>query len=195
MDEPDWSYERSDVLIWQLPGEEAELESETEPIVIQKKKSIIRPAAGAVIVMSALITGTLFGVTMIRAVNVPDEKPAAAAVSKTPVQEVKRGKVKLSVIQGGLFSTEETAKKGLKTAKAKKMPASIIKHGEQYMLLFGAYLSKSEADQAAQLIEEKGTAVYVKEVSASMTESAEKTFSAEADHQKRLDQLKEALSP
>ncbi|OLN23494.1 hypothetical protein BTO30_05915 [Domibacillus antri] len=188
MDEPDWSNHNSDVLVWQLPGEET-------PAPLPKKKSLIRPAAGAAIIVSALITGTIFGVTMIRAVNVPDEKPAEAAVSEAPVQETKKADVSVSVIQGGLFSTEESALKGMEAAKAKQMTASVIPVGGQYMLLYGAFGSKSEAEQASQRIEEKGTNVYVKEVTASMTDSDEKKFKEESDPEKRLDQLKEAMSP
>jgi uncharacterized protein YlbG (UPF0298 family) len=195
MDELDWTRQHSDVLVWQMPGEEHQ-----QPAVLQKKKSIIRPAAGTAIVLSALITGTLFGVTMIRAVNVPEEKPAAAAVSEASVQETSeqemdRVDVTVSVIQGGLFSTEEAAKKSVGIAKAKQIPASFISSGGQYMVLYGVFSSSDEAKNAAQQLEEKGTAAYVKDVTASMTDTAEKTFIEESDTQKKLDQLKEAMSP
>jgi cell division septation protein DedD len=195
MDELDWTRQNSDVLVWQMPGEEHQ-----QPVVLQKKKSIIRPAAGTAIVLSALITGTLFGVTMIRAVNVPEEKPAAAAVSEAPVketpeQEMNRVDVTVSVIQGGLFSTEGAAKKSVGIAKAKQIPASFISSGGQYMVLYGVFASPDKAKNAARQLEEKGTAAYVKDVTASMTDTAEKTFIEESDTQKKLDQLKEAMSP
>lgn len=192
MDELDWTRPNSDVLVWQLPGEEG-------PAVPKKKKSIIRPAAGAAIILSALITGTLFGVTMIRAVNVEEAKPPAASVSEMPVQEApvqgtKQVDVTVSVIQGGLYSTEEAAKKSVENAKAKKITADYVSSAGQYMVLYGVFSSPDEAKSAARLIEEKGTAVYVKDVTASMTETAEKRMKGETDPQKKLDQLKEAMS-
>lgn len=192
MDELDWTRPNSDVLVWQMPGEEG-------PAVSQKKKSIIRPAAGLAIVLSALITGTLFGVTMIRAVNVEEVKKPTAAVSEVPVQEApvqgtKRVDVTVSVIQGGLFSTEEAAKKSIRNAREKKIPANYVSSEGQYMVLYGVFSSPDEAKSAAGLLEEKGTAVYVKDVTASMTENAEKTMTEETDPQKKLDQLKEAMS-
>ncbi|MGG3450856.1 SPOR domain-containing protein [Domibacillus aminovorans] len=187
MDELDWTRPNSDVLVWQMPGEEG-------PAVSKKKKSIIRPAAGATIVLSALITGTLFGVTMIRAVNVEEIKPPAAVVSEVPVQETKRVDVTVSVIQGGLFSTKEAAKKGVENAKAKKITANYVSSEGQYMVLYGVFSSPDEAKSAAGLLEEQGTAVYVKDVTASMTEAAAKTMTEETDPQKKINQLKEAMS-
>ena len=175
MDEPEWTRQNSDVLVWRLPGEET---------VIPKKKPRprIKAAAGLLIIISALLTGSVFGLLMMSAVPEQTKTKAAPTINTSteqtaaPVEKT----VPLFVVQGGLFSTEEAAAKAVASAEE---PAAIMASENQYSMIYGVFLTKTEADEAERNIESAGAAAYVKETKATLSSEEEKTLKKAADTQ------------
>lgn len=185
MHEPDWTRQNSDVLVWRLPDE--------EEAVIPKKKPTLKAAAGLLIIISALLTGSVFGLLMMSAVPEQTETKAAPAMNSSteqtaaPVEKT----VPLFVIQGGLFSTEEAAAKAVSSSGE---PAAVISSENQYSMIYGAFLTKTEADGAEQSLESRGTAAYVKETKVLLSSEEEETLKKAADSQ-QLDKIVSILSP
>jgi len=194
MDEPDWTRRDGEVLIWQMPGEET---------VLPKKKPVLKTGVGIMIILAALLTGGAFGILMMSAVP---EKPAkqAQAMSATPQQQVpaKAGSeekeavpvtktISLFVIQGGLFSTEAAAEAA---ASASTEQAAVIPSQNEYSMIYGVFFTKEEADEAEQQMEAGGTAAYVKETKATVSNEEEEALKQETGSQ-RLKKAATILSP
>lgn len=185
MDEPDWTRRDGEVLIWQMPGEET---------VLPKKKPVLKTGVSIVIILAALLTGSTFGVLMMSAV--PEQKPAkqAQAMSTTSGQQVPTKTsseekeaapvtktIPLFVIQGGLFSTEAAAKAA---ASASTEQAAVIPSQNEYSMIYGVFFTKEEADKAEQQMEAGGTAAYVKETKATLSNEEEEALKQAADAQR-----------
>ncbi|WP_050181221.1 hypothetical protein [Domibacillus robiginosus] len=193
MDEPDWTRRDGEVLIWQMPGEETALPK-------PKKKPALKAGAGIVIVLAALVTGSVFGLLMMSAV--PEQQPAkeaqaaSAVPEKTaaPMEETDQKEtapaqktVSFFVLQGGLFSTKTAADEA---ASASKEQAAVLSSDDQYSMIYGIYFTKSEADEAERQLEAGGTAAYVKETETTVSDEEEAALRKAAQDQ----QLEEAVS-
>lgn len=195
MDEPDWTRRDGEVLIWQMPGEET---------VLPKKKPVLKTGVGIMIILAALLTGGAFGILMMSAV--PEQKPAkqAQAMSATSQQQVpakagseEKGEVPVTktiplfVIQGGLFSTEAAAEAA---ASAATEQAAVIPSQKEYSMIYGVFFTKEEADEAEQQMEADGTAAYVKEMKAALSNEEEEALK-KATGSQRLKKAATILSP
>ncbi|MCM3790057.1 hypothetical protein M3221_16845 [Domibacillus indicus] len=183
-----WHEKNSNVLHWQIPGEEM-------PIPAAKKKTaFIHPAIVTGIVTLAIGIGTFFSVIMINAVDIEKaQKQQAVNGNERPVQENKPTDVKdvtVALIQGGVFSTAEAAEK----AKPKNVPTTVVPSEGQFLLVLGAASTIEAAKELAEPIEQKGIAVYIKELPIPMTNDIKKQLSSEKDQQNILDLLKTAFN-
>lgn len=199
MDEPNWTRQNSDVLVWRMPGEETVIPDTPE------KKPTLKAATGLLIIISALLTGSVFGLLMMSAVPEKTETKAAPAMNSSAEQQITPAMnssteqkatpvektVPLFVIQGGLFSTEEAA---YKAASSSGAPAAVIPAQNQYSMIYGVFLTKEAADEAELSLESSGTAAYVKETKVNLSSEEEETMKKAADSQ-QLDEMVSILSP
>ncbi|WP_046173964.1 hypothetical protein [Domibacillus indicus] len=187
MDEPDWGRRGdSDVLVWHLPGEET-------AVPVPKKQPTLKAAAGVLIIISALITGSVFGLLMMNAVPERTATKAAPVLNSSTEQTAASVEktVPLFVVQGGIFSTKEAAATAVSSAEE---PAAVMQSEDQYSMIYGAFFTKAEADEAERNIESTGSAAYVKETSAILSLEQEEELKKAAETN-RLDEIASLLSP
>lgn len=191
MEEPDWTRHSSDVLIWHMPGEET---------AAPKKKPVLKTAASVGIIFSALITGSTFGFLMMSAVPKQAEEETAsrapavtapAEQAQQPQQTSVEKAVSLFIVQGGMYSTAEAAQQA---AASSGQLSAVIPSDGQYSMIYGAFFTKSEADDAEKRLEADGAAAYVKETKATVTSEEEEALRKAAASQ-QLDQMATILSP
>ncbi|WNS81821.1 hypothetical protein RRU94_13745 [Domibacillus sp. DTU_2020_1001157_1_SI_ALB_TIR_016] len=196
MEEPDWTRRDGEVLIWQLPGEETVLQK-------PKKKPALKAGTGILIIVAALLTGSVFGLLMMSAV--PDQKSAkqvqasGAPTEQAPSEEESAEKgtaaseksISLFVLQGGLYSTKSAADEA---AAASEERAAVLSSEKQYSMIYGVFFSKPEADQAERQLEAGGTAAYVKETKVTVSSEEEKVLKKAAEDQ-QLEEAASILSP
>lgn len=168
---------------WIFPEEvEQKEEAITQYVPKQSTSSRRGIAKWIIIIASAVLIGLLLGYTMLKVViqergeqpqavlkeeNASDgsssadvpaaEKPAAQSLSP----------IEASVVQGGIFSTEEAAAAMKSEITAKDIPAEVILQDGQYIVWLAVAATLDTAKMIGEAYEEGGAAVYAKQASIS----------------------------
>lgn len=174
---------------WILPDQD-EVESGSEKVkhVPNQKKnaynnvfkaSKIRPQKGMITsifftVFFAILLGTSIGVIMLKMVITDETEVNNQTTVSTPVAKettIQSGKstVKLPdlstfIIQNGIFSTEEAAKKAQKEITEKGATSKILELNGQMVIYAGVANSLNDAKELSAELKEKKIEVYAKEI-------------------------------
>lgn len=124
---------------------------------------------------ASVLIGLLFGFLMLSIVNAPgsdktahlsgqitpdERKPEVSPASASPSIP----SMKLAVLQGGVFSSSETAEQARREASEKGLPAETFLKEGQYVLLIGLAKDIDHAKKRGQELKEQGIDVYAKEM-------------------------------
>lgn len=123
------------------------------------------------IILIAVLVGTSFGLVMVNMVKSDQKAGTEIPSSEMPPVTAENGKSSLTieaissfVIQGGVFSTEEAAEKGLAQAINKGIPAKIIEMDNKIYLFIGVADNMDHAKAIGGKLEKEGFSFYAKEV-------------------------------
>ncbi|MBM7648945.1 hypothetical protein JOC78_001895 [Bacillus ectoiniformans] len=171
---------------WLLPDESSRTEGDARvlyrPEVYQEKKGK-SSALGRVmlIVISAVLIGLILGYGMLKVVTQKNEgkpqatlqeeqKPAAAppaaeeTPAKTPAAPASLPVLNTAIIQGGVFSTKESATTVEKATGYMGVPTALIEENGQYILILGVSQTVESAKLLSEIYKGQGADVYAKSV-------------------------------
>ncbi|WP_406686704.1 SPOR domain-containing protein [Rossellomorea vietnamensis] len=174
---------KDDGFDWNLPDEEAEPPQEYKKIHYvsgskKKKKSFINPFQDSVnLVMSligAIVVGAVLGFGTLKVITTTDgpAKPAAMLQDNTSagktddqkaVSAVELKDFSTSILQGGVFSTEEAMKAMKDSLASKGLPAASVEKDGQFFLLLGVSGDLETAKTLGGKLKDQGVDVYAKD--------------------------------
>ncbi|CAN7303053.1 hypothetical protein [Rossellomorea sp. LjRoot5] len=174
---------KDDGFDWILPDEKAEPPQEYKKIHYvsgskKKKKKFINPFQDSVnLVMSligAIVVGAVLGFGTLKVITTTDgpAKPATllqdnTSTGKTEDQQavsaVELKDFSTSILQGGVFSTEEAMKAMKDSLGAKGLPAASVEKDGQFFLLLGVSGDLETAKSLGGKLKDQGVDVYAKD--------------------------------
>ncbi|WGG44390.1 hypothetical protein [Rossellomorea sp. DA94] len=174
---------KDDGFDWVLPDEEAEPPQEYKKIHYvsgskKKKKSFINPFQDSVnLVMSligAIVVGAVLGFGTLKVITTTDgpATPAATLQENTSagktgdqqaVSAVELKDFSTSILQGGVFSTEEAMKAMKDSLEAKGLPGASVEKDGQFFLLLGVSGDLETAKTLGGKLKDQGVDVYAKD--------------------------------
>ncbi|MBW3111855.1 SPOR domain-containing protein [Bacillus sp. MCCB 382] len=175
---------KDDGFDWILPDEEAEPPQEYKKINYvtgskkKKKKSFTNPFQDSVnLIMSlvgAIVVGAVLGFGTLKVITTTDGPAAPAATlqddstaGKTDGQQavsaIELKDFSTSILQGGVFSTEESMNAMKDSLAAKGFPGASVEKDGQFFLLLGVSGDLETAKTLGAKIKEQGVDVYAKD--------------------------------
>ena len=141
-------------------------------------------------VFFAVVLGTSFGFIMLKLVitenTIEKDQPVMAEKQaeekiQTPTEEVKLASIPASIVQGGVFSSAESAKTIQEELVQKGVPAQIIELDGKAYIYLGVADSIEHAKAIGSQLKSKGVEVFAKEITL-----PEKTLDGISSEEKRL---------
>ncbi|WP_050615923.1 hypothetical protein [Bacillus testis] len=166
---------------WKLPAEEPALNKQQNSIFSEnvKQKKVFRKGRGIqhlfVIVTIAVLIGSGFTYIALKTITSKDpsskeasallENQAETVPAPAAGETVAVSPLKISMVQGGVFSNKEAAEKGKQLFHSKGMPAIVFVQQEKYYVLLFAGDNLARTKRIAQEYRNKGIDSYWKEFS------------------------------
>ncbi|CAH0346346.1 SPOR domain-containing protein [Bacillus sp. CECT 9360] len=122
-------------------------------------------------ILCAVLLGTCFGLIILKTITTDDgttateRAPAAVAPKETQSAESINTNLKTYMVQGGVFSTENSARELQKNIKQKGVPAEIFALDEKYYIFVGTAGSLEDSKGLASYHKQNQVDAFWKEVS------------------------------
>ena len=168
--------------VWILPEKEQAEKNEKEPVKSKKtaflkfvQSNKLRVLATGIPILIALMTGTIFGIVVLKivlfggeakeAVKVPNSISVSGSKTSEPSASKKMIKeMNAFVVQGGVYSSKTAAEQRASLIEDDGLPSIILKQGDKYYIYIGAASSLEETKKLALLYKEQGFETYWKEI-------------------------------
>lgn len=166
--------------IWLASGQEAK---EEPSITMPAKKKLpigvfrlnkVRLFGMGIPVVVALLTGTIFGLVILRIVLFGGVEEQTSVMKNTPVVGANVSSASGTVydkswttfvVQGGVYSTKTAAEQRGQSISEAGVPYIIMEQEQKYYIYIGTAGSLDQAKQLAKVYKEKGVETYPKEIS------------------------------
>ena len=168
--------------LWIMPEEEVEDKmvpkskpSKKTAFLKYVKVNKLRVLGAGIPVLVALMTGTLFGVVVLKIVlfgggaeetlKGQDSIPVLGSNASEPVDGKKMDKnLNAFVVQGGVYSSESAAEQRASLIEGDGIPTIILEQEGKYFIYIGAAATLEETKKLALLYKEDGVDTYWKEI-------------------------------
>ncbi|WP_160118434.1 SPOR domain-containing protein [Bacillus sp. V59.32b] len=163
---------------WILADHDDEKRNEIiNPVPLKKSKALIdfsgntKNRLSLIAILSAILLGTCFGVIILKTITTDDgttateKAPASLAPKETQSAESVNTNLKTYMVQGGVFSTESSARALQKNIKQKGVPAEIFALDGKYYIFVGTAGSLEESKGLASYHKQNQVDAFWKEVS------------------------------
>lgn len=157
---------------WMLPNEMTPSPVPKKTNIYHKQRRKINLKAPIILAIAAVIFGTSLGLVVIRTITseqtIPSVNespkqniPAVAPITESPTENIT---IQTFLVQGGVFSTKESAQEVQARIHEKNVPAEVFQVDKNYYVFLGAAESLETAKELAMLYKTYDIDVYWKEI-------------------------------